>query len=63
MCSRVNGGGARSQVELTPADHYGVVWTSDFKTRLQTSLGNGRYELRATPQIARGKKKSWERRG
>jgi DNA polymerase-3 subunit alpha len=63
MCSRVNGGGARHQVELAPADHYGIVWTSEFKSRLQTSLGSGRYELRATPQIARGKKKPWERRG
>ena len=31
-----------------------------FKTRLETFLGGARYELRATPQIARQKKKSWQ---
>ena len=62
MCSRVNGGGARSQVELAPADHYGIVWTTEFKSRLATSLGTARYELRADPRIARGKRKAWERR-
>ena len=31
VCSRANGGGARQQIELAPADHYGVVWTPDFK--------------------------------
>jgi DNA polymerase-3 subunit alpha len=63
VCSKVNGGGARSQVELAPAEHYGVVWTPEFKSRLLPALTGGRYELRATPQIARGKKKPWERRG
>ena len=61
VCSRANGGGERSRVELAPADHYGVAWTSEFKTRLETFLGGARYELRATQQIARQKKKSWQR--
>ena len=37
VCSRVNGGGERSRVELAPADHYGVVWTPEFKSRLESS--------------------------
>jgi DNA polymerase-3 subunit alpha len=63
VCSRMNGGGERSRVTLAPADHYGVVWTPEFKARLEASLAGARYELHATPQIARQKKKSWERRG
>ena len=63
MCSKVNGGGERSRVELAPADHYGVVWTPDLKSRLESSLGGAHYELRATPQIARQKKKPWQQRG
>jgi DNA polymerase-3 subunit alpha len=63
VCSRLNGGGERSRVTLAPADHYGVVWTPEFKARLEASLAGARYELRATPQIARQKKKPWERRG
>jgi len=63
VCSRANGGGERSSVELAPADHYGVVWTSEFKSRLEAFLGGARYELRATPKIARQKKRAWERRG
>jgi DNA polymerase-3 subunit alpha len=63
VCSRLNGGGERSRVTLAPADHYGVVWTPEFKARLEASLAGARYELHATPQIARQKKKSWERRG
>jgi DNA polymerase-3 subunit alpha len=62
VCSRLNGGGERSSVELAPADHYGVVWTPDFKTRLESFLGGARYELRATTQIARQKKKPWQQR-
>ena len=62
VCSRVNGGGERSSVELAPADHYGVAWTPEFKTRLETFLGGAHYELRANPQIARQKRKSWEQR-
>ncbi len=63
VCSRANGGGERKRVELAPADHYGVVWTPDFKSRLETSLSGATYELRATPQIARQKKKPWQNRG
>jgi DNA polymerase-3 subunit alpha len=62
VCSRTNGGGERSWVELAPADHYGVVWTPEFKARLETFLGGARYELRATTQIARQKKKPWQHR-
>jgi DNA polymerase III subunit alpha len=62
VCSRVNGGGERSQVELAPADHYGVAWTPEFKTRMETFLGGARYELRATSQIVRQKKKPWQQR-
>ncbi|HEV3272993.1 MAG TPA: DNA polymerase III subunit alpha [Candidatus Methylacidiphilales bacterium] len=62
LCSRVNGGGERSSIEIAPADHYGVVWTSEFKTRLEIFLGGPRYQLRATTQIARQKKKSWQQR-
>ena len=62
VCSRASGGG-RSSVELAPADHYGVAWTPEFKTRMETFLGGARYELRATNQIARQKRKAWERRG
>jgi len=57
-----NGGGARSSVELAPADHYGVTWTAEFKTRFETFLGGASYELRATTQIARPKRKSWSQR-
>jgi hypothetical protein len=65
VCSRLNngvGGGERSSVELAPADHYGVVWTPEFKARLETFLGGAHYKLRATTQIARQKRKIWERR-
>jgi DNA polymerase-3 subunit alpha len=63
VCSRGNGGGERSRVEIAPADHYGISWTPEFKTRLESFLGGAGYELRATTQIARQKKRSWERRG
>jgi len=62
LCSKINGGGERSSVELAPADHYGVTWTPEFTNRLSTFLGGARYELRATTQIARQKKKSWQQR-
>jgi DNA polymerase-3 subunit alpha len=62
VCSRAKGGGERSRVELAPADHYGVIWTSEFKARLESFLGGARYELRATNQIVRQKKRAWERR-
>lgn len=63
VCSRAHGGGERSSVELAPADHYGVAWTPEFKARMEIFLGGARYELRATNQIARQKRKVWERRG
>jgi DNA polymerase-3 subunit alpha len=63
LCSRANGGGERETVELVPAGHYGVAWTPEFRARMETFLGGARYELRANPQIARAKRKSWERRG
>jgi DNA polymerase III subunit alpha len=62
VCSRLNGGGERSQVELAPADHYGVAWTPEFKTRMETFLGGARYALRASSQVARQKKKPWQQR-
>lgn len=62
VCSRANAGGARSSVELAPADHYGVSWSSAFKTRLESFLQGARYELRATNQIARQKKQRWQQR-
>ncbi|MDB4793706.1 DNA polymerase III subunit alpha [Methylacidiphilales bacterium] len=62
VCSRVNGGGERSSIELAPADHYGVIWTPDFKSRLETFLDGAGYELRATTQIVRQKRKAWQQR-
>ncbi len=62
VCSRLNGGGERSSIEIAPADHYGVAWTPEFKTRMETFLGGAHYELRANPQIARQKRKPWENR-
>ena len=61
VCSRRDGEN-RFQVELAPADHYGVAWTTDFRKRLETFLRGARYELRATTQIARQKRKSWPKR-
>jgi DNA polymerase III subunit alpha len=60
-CSRANGDGKRSAVELAPADHYGVAWTPEFKARMETFLGGAHYQLRATTQIVRQKKKPWQR--
>ena len=62
VCSRQNGGEHRHTVELAPADHYGVTWSSNFKTRLETFLAGSPYELRATTQIARQKKPRWQQR-
>jgi DNA polymerase-3 subunit alpha len=62
VCSKINGGGERSSVELAPADHYGVVWTPEFTSRLTKFLCDARYELRATTQIARQKKQRWQNR-
>jgi DNA polymerase-3 subunit alpha len=63
VCSRINGGPEREQVELAPADHYGVTWTPEFRGRMEQFLAGSRYELRANPAIARAKRRSWERRG
>jgi DNA polymerase-3 subunit alpha len=57
VCSRGEG-----NIELAPADHYGVVWTPEFKLRLETFLQGPHYQLRATAQIARPKRKSWPQR-
>lgn len=62
VCSRLNEGGERSSIELEPADHYGVIWTPEFKSRLEAFLQGARYELRATTQIARQKRKAWQQR-
>jgi DNA polymerase-3 subunit alpha len=61
VCSRENGHG-REQVELIPADHYGVTWTPEFKSRMEKFLGGPSYKLRATTQIARQKRRPWEQR-
>jgi DNA polymerase-3 subunit alpha len=57
LCSR-----AGSSIELAPADHYGVAWTPEFKTGLETFLRGARYELRATTQVTRPKRKNWQQR-
>ncbi len=62
VCSKPNGN-ARSSVELAPADHYGVAWTPEFKSRLEGFLQGSRYELRASTAIVREKKKRWQQRG
>jgi DNA polymerase-3 subunit alpha len=61
VCSRATGDN-RSQIELAPADHYGVAWTPEFKGRLEVFLRGARYELRATRQIVRSKRKTWPKR-
>jgi DNA polymerase-3 subunit alpha len=53
---------ARGQIELAPADHYGVAWTPEFKIRMEGFLQGARYELRADPRIVRAKRKSWQQR-
>ncbi|HUB68534.1 MAG TPA: DNA polymerase III subunit alpha [Candidatus Methylacidiphilales bacterium] len=62
VCSKAGAGGERSSIELAPADHYGVAWSPEFKTRMENFLGGSRYELRADPRIARQKRKSWQDR-
>jgi DNA polymerase III subunit alpha len=59
VCSRA---ADRESLELAPADHYGVTWTPEFRARLETFLRGGRYELRATDQIVRAKRKTWPQR-
>jgi hypothetical protein len=62
VCSRARGEADRERVELEPADHYGVTWTPEFKSRMETFLGGARYQLRASQAIARPKRRSWEQR-
>jgi DNA polymerase-3 subunit alpha len=60
VCSRA---AAPARIELAPADHYGVAWTTPFRARLEKFLGGASYELRATPQLARApRRKSWPQR-
>ncbi|MCE0484621.1 MAG: DNA polymerase III subunit alpha [Methylacidiphilales bacterium] len=61
VCSRGTGE-EKASVELAPADHYGITWTPEFRTRLESFLKGSRYELRATMQIARQKPKRWQRK-
>jgi DNA polymerase-3 subunit alpha len=51
-----------AEIELAPADHYGVAWTPEFRRKLETFLQGARYELRATPQITRPRRKTWPQR-
>jgi DNA polymerase-3 subunit alpha len=62
VCSRSTDDGASASIELAPADHYGVTWTPELKARLETFLNGATYELRATTQIARQKRKPWQQR-
>jgi DNA polymerase-3 subunit alpha len=60
VCSRA---AAPARIELAPADHYGVAWTTPFRARLEKFLGGASYELRATPQLARApRRKFWPQR-
>jgi DNA polymerase-3 subunit alpha len=59
VCSRASDS---ASVELAPADHYGIIWSADFKARLEKFLGGAGYQLRADPRIARQKKRAWEKR-
>jgi DNA polymerase III alpha subunit len=58
ICSTGEGG----RFEMTPADNYGVVWTPEFKSKLEAFLGEGRYELFASTQLVRPKRKAWQQR-
>ena len=58
VCSRTGG----EEIELAPADHYGVMWTADLRTKLEAFLGGPTYELRAKTQLVRAKRKTWPQR-
>ena len=58
VCSRAGG----EEIELAPADHYGVMWSADLRTKLETFLGGATYELRANRQVVRAKRKSWQQK-
>ena len=59
ICSR---GDLGPTLELAPADHYGIAWTPEFRTRLHAFLKGARYQLRASSQVVRQKRKSWQQR-
>ena len=58
VCSR--GGGA--ELELAPADHYGVMWSAELRARLEAFLGGATYELRANREVVRARRKTWPQR-
>jgi DNA polymerase III subunit alpha len=58
VCSRASG----EEIELAPADHYGVMWTAELRGKLEAFLGGATYELRAKQQIVRAKRKTWPQR-
>jgi DNA polymerase-3 subunit alpha len=58
ICSRASG----EEIELAPADHYGVMWTADLRAKLEAFLGGATYELRAKTQLVRAKRKTWPQR-
>jgi DNA polymerase-3 subunit alpha len=58
VCSRAGG----EEIELAPADHYGVMWSAELRAKLEAFLGGATYELRANRQIVRAKRKTWPQR-
>ncbi len=58
VCSRASG----EEIELAPADHYGVLWSAELRAKLETFLGGPAYALRAKQQIFRPKRKTWPQR-
>jgi DNA polymerase-3 subunit alpha len=58
VCSRSSG----EEIELAPADHYGVTWTAELRAKLEAFLGSAAYELRAKTQLVRPKRKTWPQR-
>jgi DNA polymerase-3 subunit alpha len=58
VCSRASG----EEIELAPADHYGVMWTPELRAKLEAFLGGATYELRAKTQLVRAKRKTWPQR-
>jgi DNA polymerase-3 subunit alpha len=58
VCSRATG----EEIELAPADHYGVMWSAELRAKLEAFLGGPAYELRAKQQIFRPKRKTWPQR-
>jgi len=63
ICTSDFGGGEPRSIEIAPAAHYGVAWSPEFKKRLEAFLAGATYDLHATQQIVRQKRKPWERRG